>query len=436
MTTPDERNTANSDSRPPRTVPGGSLVPGQTVRTGTKPVSENASRIIHAPQNDRRRGALLRNSNGTTKPPAGEPKPVARSQRPTLKIDREKFADPKPGQKRTAAEAGLDLGANQRSIRSLPFVDLYLRLDAEGEARFCPIAKKGMRQGNLLVPKAYREDLERLRSQITSIQKDDYSVIHDGMRLRGARRRISNGELWTALRRVSDDVPSLSELGFNPQLIPHLEGLGKRTGLVIISGATGHGKTTSCTALLSYFLKHYGHLAYTLEDPVEYQLQGEHGEGGYCFQTEIDKDEDWALGLKSALRWHPRYLLVGEIRSPDAANQVLRAATSGHLVLTTMHAGSIEETLNAIIQVAELALGNRATQLLADGLVCVLHQTLRSWGPFVRFLFTEPDNPGDPVRACLRDNKVEQLGTYIAQQENIVFGPDAYEKRQKEKQRA
>lgn len=426
MTTPDQPDTAQTE-KPANAAPA-------AARQGLRPASENASRIINSPDNDRRRGALLRS---TPKKPDADSE-QARAKRPTLKIDRDKFADgTKAGEQKPSALASpVNLGANQRSIRSLPFVDLYLRLDSEGEARFCPMAKKGLRQGNLLVPKAYRQDLERLRQQIMPIQKDDFSVIHDGMRLRGARRRISNGQTWTALRRVSDDVPSLAELRFNPQLIPHLQGLGKRTGLVIVSGATGHGKTTSCTALLSYFLKTYGHLAYTLEDPVEYQLQGEHGEGGYCFQTEVDKDADWALGLKSALRWHPRYLLVGEIRSPDAANQVLRAATSGHLVLTTMHAGSIEETLNAIIQISELALGNRATQLLADGLVCVLHQTLRSWGPFVRFLFTEPDNPGDPIRACLRDNKVEQLGTYIEQQETIVFGPNAYEQRKKDKQRA
>jgi twitching motility protein PilT len=409
----------------------GSGTPPQN--TPPAPARQAEGRISAPNQDDRRRGALLRGSSA----PRQEAVPTSELRRPTLKVDKDKAAE----QARNEGESGradgnLTLGANQRSIKSLPFVDLYLRLDSEGEARFCPMAKKGLRQGNLLVPQAYRADLERLRQQILHIQKDDYSVIHEGLRLRGARRRISNGQVWTALRRVSDDVPTLEELRFNPQLIPHLKSIGKRTGLIIVSGATGHGKTTSCTALLSYFLKNYGHLAYTLEDPVEYQLQGEHGEGGYCFQTEVDKDSDWASGLKSALRWHPRYLLVGEIRSPDAANQVLRAATSGHLVLTTMHAGSIEETLNAIIQVAELALGNRATQLLADGLVCVLHQTLRSWGPFVRFLFTEGDNPGDPIRACIRDNKVEQLGTYIAQQENILFGPDAHERMKRDRARA
>lgn len=396
----------------------------------TSPSNESAPRIMVPGANDARRGALLRHQKPVKPQPEKDAKPTPK--RPTLKIDRDGSAPP---DLEALSTPSINLTGGQRSIKALPFVDLYIRLDAEGEARFCPMARKGIRQGNLLVPQSYRTDIERLRQKIVPVQKDDFSVIHDGMRLRGARRRISNGQVWTALRRVSDDVPSLEDLRFNPKLIPHLKQMGKRTGLVIVSGATGHGKTTSCTALLGYFLKTYGHLAYTLEDPVEYQLQGEHGEGGYCFQTEIDKDEDWAIGLKSALRWHPRYLLVGEIRSPDAANQVLRAATSGHLVLTTMHAGSIEETLNAIIQVAELALGNRATQLLADGLVCVLHQTLRSWGPFVRFLFTEPDNPGDPVRACIRDNKMEMLGTYITQQESILFGPNAYEQRERDRRR-
>jgi len=322
-----------------------------------------------------------------------------------------------------------------RTIRTLPFVDLYVRLDAEGDSRFNPMTRKGMPQGNLTVPEAYREDIERLRQKILPVKKDDFSVIHENVRLRGAQRRIANGQLWCALRRVSDQVPTLEELRFNPSIIPHLRNLGKRTGLIIVSGATGHGKTTTITSLISDYLRTYGELAYTIEDPVEYQIQGEYGRGGYCFQTEVDKDEDWAIGLKSALRWHPRYLLVGEIRSPDAANQVLRAATSGHLVLTTMHAGSIQETLNALIQIAELALGNRATQLLADGLIGVVHQTLRSWGPFARFLITEPDNPGDPIRACIRDNKVEQLGPYSEQQELIVFGPQAYEQRLKDMNR-
>ena len=135
MTTPDQPDTAQTEE-PANAAPA-------AARQGLRPASENASRIINSPDNDRRRGALLR---GTPKKPEADSE-QARTKRPTLKIDRDKVADgAKAGaQKPTSPASPVNLGANQRSIRSLPFVDLYLRLDSEGEARFCPMAKKGLR---------------------------------------------------------------------------------------------------------------------------------------------------------------------------------------------------------------------------------------------------------------------------------------------------
>ncbi len=310
-------------------------------------------------------------------------------------------------------------------LAGLDFTDLYLRLDKPDESRYRPVKRGRSTPGNQAVPLEVIEELEVLRRQAIDIRKDEFSMVHDGMRLRGSRQTMSTGQVWIAFRRVSDEVPSLENLNIADPLVGLLRGLGRRSGLILIAGATGHGKTTTATSLLTDYLTRHGDLAYTIEDPVEFQLTGEHGNGGYCFQVEIDQEFEWAQALRTALRWHPRYLLVGEVRSSDAANQVLRAATSGHLVLTTMHGGSLEEGLGSLLQLGQSALGERAAQLLADGLVAVLHQTLRSYGPYIRFLTTEEGNPGDPVRAAIRDRKLHLLGTTIEQQEAQLFGPEA-----------
>jgi twitching motility protein PilT len=170
------------------------------------------------------------------------------------------------------------------------------------------------------------------------------------------------------------------------------------------------------SSLLSRYLENYGGVGFTLEDPVEYDIDGRIGKHGYCYQTEIHDEPEWGLMLKRALRWHPRYILVGEIRTPDAANQVLRAATSGHTVLATMHAGSMEEALEGLLQLAEQEVGDRAPLLLAAGLSCAIYQTFTPSGLFAHFMMTEADNPGSPIRAMIRDKRIGQTRTIADQQ--------------------
>jgi twitching motility protein PilT len=163
-------------------------------------------------------------------------------------------------------------------------------------------------------------------------------------------------------------------------------------------------------------MENYGGVAFTIEDPVEYRLEGRRGQAGYCYQSEIQEEHEWGQMLKRSLRWHPRYIFVGEIRTPDAANQLLRAATSGHNVIATMHAGSMEEALEGLLQLAEIDLGPRAPLLLAAGLTAVIHQNLTPLGINASFMMTEQDNPGSPIRALIRDRRIGQTRTFADQQ--------------------
>lgn len=117
--------------------------------------------------------------------------------------------------------------------------------------------------------------------------------------------------------------------------------------------------------------------------------------------------------LKRALRWAPRYIFVGEIRTPKAAEQLLRAATTGHLVITTVHASTLEEALMGVQFLAEQAMGPGVQNMLAAGITSVIHQTMKKNSVWLRYLFTEPDSPGDTVRSHIRDNKIGALSTYI-----------------------
>jgi len=186
--------------------------------------------------------------------------------------------------------------------------------------------------------------------------------------------------------------------------------------LILISGPTGHGKTTMSFALLADYLERFGGVGITIEDPVEYALDGPRGEYGYCYQVEVGSDEDWVTPLKRALRWTPRYLLVGEVRSPRAAEQILRAATSGHLVITTIHAGSVEESFMGLLHLADQCVGSAAQHMLAQGLTAAWHQTLTPMGPYLRYVFTEENNNGDPIRALIRENKIGMVNSYIDKQ--------------------
>ncbi|HEU0117922.1 MAG TPA: ATPase, T2SS/T4P/T4SS family [Alphaproteobacteria bacterium] len=304
-------------------------------------------------------------------------------------------------------------------LSDLPFMDLYVRIDAggRGQARFRTPGRDYTNNWSRVLPDQYRvESMKIAEELLKNLENPDSSYMYDGMRFRQSYQRLANGQEWVILRRISSRVPTLEELAIAPHLCDHLRRLGQRDGLILISGPTGHGKTTTSFALLADYLKRFGGVGLTVEDPVEYMLDGPVGDYGYCYQVQVNNEEDWATPLKRALRWTPRYLLVGEVRSPRAAEQILRAATTGHLVITTIHAGSVEESFMGLMHLAEQSIGHAANYMLAQGLTAAWHQTLTSAGPYLRYVFTEENNNGDPVRSLIRENKVGMVNSYIDRQ--------------------
>ncbi len=305
-----------------------------------------------------------------------------------------------------------------RKLSELDFVDLYVCLEGEAEPHYCKQVSKGKTSNDSIdIPPEFQEDVANLSSFLRAkFTGDEMGLTFEGVRMRAAKIRTSGGLLWAALRKINSIPPTLEKLGVPPGLVPHLRAIGKRNGLVLLCGATGMGKTTTANALLRDYLGTHGGVAFTIEDPVEYDLEGRHGKSGYCYQVEVREDEQWAEMLKRALRWHPRYIFVGEIRTPDAANQLLRAATSGHLVITTVHAGSVEEALEGLLQLSRQSIGEQAQLLLAAGLTAIFHQTLLPQGLSMQFYITEPANPASPFRACIREKRIGQVRTFMDQQ--------------------
>ncbi len=299
-------------------------------------------------------------------------------------------------------------------LGNLPFIDLYVCLDKPEQSYF---RAKERTQSIIsqIVPAEYQETIDRFVDAVTLKLQDrnDGAITFDDVRCRLARQQVSDGTHWVCARRIDTELPNIDKLNLPSVIVNHMKGLGKRDGLIVISGATGHGKTTTAVSLLSYYLKTYGGTAVTIEDPCEFVMSGRHGTSGQCFQIEVMEEEDWAASLKRTLRWSPRYIFVGEIRTPKAAEQLLRAASTGHLVITTVHSGTMEEALMGIIFLAEQSMGSGVYNMLAAGLTALVNQTLTDSKPILRYLFTEENNPGDPVRSLIRESKIGMMATYV-----------------------
>jgi len=317
-----------------------------------------------------------------------------------------------------------EVGEEKHSVRlsQLDFSDLYISVNGDVLMRGADNAKGPLTE----IPEGVVNDLDTLQLMVfeRGQTKKSFFVDYDNVRYRVTKIRTQDCD-WFTLRKSKSEIPRIKQLGgFPGPVLQYLARLGRHHGLIVLSGATGQGKTTTACSLLHEYLLAFGDIAVTIEDPPEMMLDGPHGNFGRCFQLRLEDGEDFGSALHDAMRHTPRYIFMGELRKSNDASQALRAAISGHLVITTIHAGSVEETLNSLIK---LTSGEESVEfardLLAGGLAGVIHQTLiRSNGqkPRLQIRFLFPGNDSG-IRSLIRDGSINQLSTQIEQQATRVM---------------
>ncbi len=234
----------------------------------------------------------------------------------------------------------------------------------------------------------------------------------DGGRVRAALFRVQ-GQLAAVLRLLPDRPPTLTALAEGPAFtaLEHLTHL--REGLVLITGPTGSGKSTTLAALVSAIAARGGGHVLSVEDPVEYVLSSA---GGVVTQRVVGQDtKSFESGLTAALRADPDVLVIGEIRDAGPLDIALRAAATGHLVLATLHAPGAARAIDRVIEMVDAPRQPATRAALANGLEAVVAQRLvtregdGSRGAVFEILRATP-----AVRTVIRDGETRQIPNLIA----------------------
>ena len=190
-----------------------------------------------------------------------------------------------------------------------------------------------------------------------------------------ARFRVNifsqRGNVSCVLRKLETKIPTLEELKL-PDAFSKMT--GEKNGLILVTGATGSGKTTSLAALLNEFNSTRSIHIVTLEDPVEYV----HPNRKATFnQRELGGDYDsFANGLRAALRQAPKIILVGEMRDRETTELAIKASETGHLVLSTLHTVTAGQAINRIVGMFDQEEERQIRQRLADTVRWVVGQRL------------------------------------------------------------
>jgi twitching motility protein PilT len=237
----------------------------------------------------------------------------------------------------------------------------------------------------------------------------DFSTsLEDGHRFR-VNAHYQRETMAISFRVIPNQIPLIDDLHL-PPIVKELTDLPR--GLVLVTGHTGSGKSTTLAALIGVINTKYRKRVTTLEDPIEYAIENQES---MIEQREVGSDcPDFASGLKHVLRQDPDIIMVGEMRDLETTSFTITAAETGHLVFSTLHTINAAQTIERIIDIYPANQQSQVRTMLANTLQAVISQTL----------FRRIDEPGmvpcteillctSAVRNCIRENRIYEIPNII-----------------------
>jgi len=216
------------------------------------------------------------------------------------------------------------------------------------------------------------------------------------------------GSVASAFRTIPYRIPTLEELK-QPPIMKELT--NRQRGLILVTGPTGSGKSTTLAAMLGEINRNYRKHIITIEDPIEYLHTHVN-----CVvnQREVGLDtKAFGLALRAALREDPDIILVGEMRDLETMDLAIHAAETGHLVFATVHTSSAAQTVDRIVDVFPVAQQEQIRVMLSNNLIAVITQQLMPKIGGGRICASEVMIASPAIRNLIREAKAHQINSII-----------------------
>ena len=219
---------------------------------------------------------------------------------------------------------------------------------------------------------------------------------------------FDRGKISCVMRALSTNIPSFSQIGL-PDSVQQL--LQRPRGLMLVTGPTGSGKTTTLASSIDWINSNNAHHILTIEDPIEFVFENKN-----CLVRQREVGEDtlsFSKALRSALREDPDIILVGEMRDLETISLAITAAETGHLVMGTLHTSSASQTIDRIIDVFPTTQQQQIRVQLSASLIGVISQTLCKTKDNKRALAAEILVNNNAIGNLIREAKSSQVYSQI-----------------------